>query len=172
MNISKFISTTIISIGISISIIMSELESLITLEYHKNRYTIAAMNYAGQSVPILLDRNIYKVIKRLNKKWYINDKNHVYCMHNVHNKSHQSSTQIYLHEIVLHLANRTQLQTQLQTKRPIIHINNIHFDNRIENLQFDVLNKDHSKNTKKKIALLICLNMELMWMTSQRIYGI
>jgi hypothetical protein len=34
--------------------------------------------------------------------------------------------------------------------KPIIHINNIHYDNRLINLQYDTPNKCYSKNIKKK----------------------
>lgn len=135
---------------------MSDLESLITLEYHKNRYTIATLKCSNHVIPILLDRNIYKVIKKLNKKWYVNDKNHVYCIHSQDGGSsssrNPSSYAVYLHEIVLKLTKRKDLKT-LRSK-PIIHINNIHFDNRLENLQFDLPNKDYSKNTKKKSRII------------------
>lgn len=121
---------------------MSELQGLLTLEYHKNRYTVATLKYSSDTIiPILLDREMYKKIRNLNKKWYINEKNHVYCFHNQNGKV--NSYPVYLHEIVMKL-NKKYLN------KPIIHINNIHFDNRIENLQHDIRNKDHSKNTKKK----------------------
>jgi hypothetical protein len=128
---------------------MSNFEGDITLEYRGKRYTVAVIKYAGYSLPILLDREVYKVIKKLDKKWYVNDKNHVYCIHYSQNLDGSSRpTAIYLHEIVVKITKHANLS--YPRNRPIIHINNIHFDNRIENLQFDTPNKDHLKNTKKK----------------------
>jgi hypothetical protein len=125
---------------------MSKLESLVTVQYHKNQYTVVGIAHTGHKIPILLDRPVYKIIKRLDKKWYINDKNHIYCMHYRDN----AWRPIYLHDIVVKLHLRTNHQENDEYGKPIIHINNIHFDNRIENLQFDVQDKDYSKNTKKK----------------------
>jgi hypothetical protein len=129
---------------------MSKLDSLITVEYHKNRYTVAVIQHANNKIPILLDRNIYKIIKRLNKKWYINDKNHVYCLHT--QKDENTAYPVYLHEVVVRFS--PEINTNHINQKPIIHINNIHFDNRIENLQFDVPDKNYSKNTRKKSRII------------------
>src|ERR1700677_4756028 len=124
---------------------MSTLESIITLEYHKKRYTVAYILHSSNKIPIILNRDIYKLIKKLDKKWYVNDKNHVYCMHS---SNGSNPYQVYLHEAVMRLADRILKREPRDI--PIIHINNIHFDNRIENLQYDVTDKDHSKNSRKK----------------------
>ena len=120
---------------------MSKLESFFTLEYQKKRYTVAYIIHRGEKLPILLDRDIYKNIKNLNKHWYINDKNHVYCVHAKDDQQYQ----VYMHDIVIKMSS-----TGYKQGIPIIHINNIHFDNRYENLQFDLPEKEYSKNTKKK----------------------
>lgn len=125
---------------------MSTLESILTLEYHEKRYTVAYIMHSNNKIPIVLNREIYKLIKRLDKRWYINDKNHVYCMHG---KDGNESYQVYLHDAVMRLADRLLNRNDIQNSS-IIHINNIHFDNRIENLQYDTIDKDHSKNSKKK----------------------
>lgn len=129
---------------------MSKLDSLVTVEYHNHRYTVAVIQHAGNKIPILLDRDMYKVIKRLDKKWYINDKNHVYCLHT--QDGGETTYPVYLHEVVVRLS--PGIDTNHLDKKPIIHINNIHFDNRIENLQFDVPDKDYSKNTRKKSRII------------------
>lgn len=122
---------------------MSELNSIVTVEYHKNKYTIASLQHSKNMIPIVLDRHIYKTLKKLNKKWYINDKNHIYCIHtNDYGESHI----VYMHDVIIKL--NPDIKYMYNT--PIIHINNIHFDNRLSNLQFDVINKDHTKNIKKK----------------------
>lgn len=123
---------------------MSELKSIISIEFNNKKYTVASIKYSRLSentIPILLDRDTYKIIKSYNKLWYINEKNRVYCIHNNNNKDYT----IYIHELVMKLN-----KNERYINKPIIHINNIYFDNRIENLQFDTTNKDHSKNVRKK----------------------
>jgi hypothetical protein len=121
---------------------MSKFEKLTNVEHNKKIHTLVSMNHLGQKIPILFDKQVYKIIDKLDKKWYVNDKNHVYCMHMKNGESYP----IYAHEIVAKLG-----MTKENSQRvPIIHINNIHFDNRLENLQYDIVEKDHSKNTKKK----------------------
>ena len=144
---------------------MSKLDSLITVEYNKKKYTVAIIQHINNKIPILLDREIYKIIKRLDKKWYINDKNHIYCLHTEVN-SETETYPVYMHEVVIKLLLKkpelaphgvsigSALNIKYLNKRPIIHINNIHFDNRIENLQFDIPDKEHSKNTRKKSRII------------------
>lgn len=118
---------------------MTTLNSLISVDYRNSRYTIVGINHLNYILPIVMDRHIYKIIKKLNKKWYINDKNHIYCIHfNNNNEYH-----LYLHELIMRTQNR-------HITKPIIHINNIHFDNRLSNLQYDYTDKEYSKNIKKK----------------------
>jgi hypothetical protein len=142
---------------------MSKLDSLITVEYNKKKYTVAIIEHTNNKIPVLLDREIYKIIKRLNKKWYINDKNHIYCLH-TEISSETETYPVYMHEVVIKLLLKnpdlspvsigSALNIKYLNKRPIIHINNIHFDNRIENLQFDIPDKEHSKNSKKKSRII------------------
>lgn len=128
---------------------MSYLESIITLEFHKNRYTVCFIRHSTHKIPILLDRDVYKIVVKLNKKWYVNDKNHIYCVHSINGGDPYP---VYLHEVVIKLSKDTDSENFKGI--PIIHINNIHFDNRLENLQFDVPNKDYSKNTRKKKRII------------------
>lgn len=128
---------------------MSELNSIATIEYHKKRYTVASLNLFVQktkrniTIPILLDRHIYRMLKQLSKTWYINDTSQVYCIHHNNGKSHL----VYMHDIVLKLSGQT-------VNKSVIHINNIHFDNRIDNLQLDTTNKDYTKNMSKKKRII------------------
>ena len=48
---------------------MSLLESIITINYKQKIYTIAKIKYGQYDLPIVLDREIYKELKKLNKKW-------------------------------------------------------------------------------------------------------
>lgn len=121
---------------------MSLMEKILTVEHRKNQYTLVKINHSNTTIPILLDRSIYKKIRSLNKKWYINDKNHIYCLH----QKNETTYPVYLHDIVIKLSDNTEFKYNV----PVLHINNIHFDNRLENLQYDIKNKDYSKNMKKK----------------------
>lgn len=129
---------------------MSYLENIITLEYHNKRYSLCYIMRGNKKIPILLDKDIFKTIRSLQKRWYVNDKNHIYCIHDRYDGS--ESYPVYLHEIVVKLSKDTDIENFQGV--PIIHINNIHFDNRLENLQFDVPNKDYSKNTQKKRRII------------------
>lgn len=122
---------------------MSKLESKINLEYHNNKYTVAILKHNKYKIPLLMNRATYKILKQLNKKWYINDKNHVYCIH--YNEG--SKYQVYMHDIILKSSHKYNKKMH---NKPIIHINNIHFDNRIENLQYDSTCKYYTKNICKK----------------------
>lgn len=139
---------------------MSELNSIITLEYHKKRYTVGYIltnvknpNIIIKSdttkdktrIPILLDRHIYKIVRSLNKQWYLNDRGNIYC----HHVSNNEIVHINLHEIVMRISEGEK--NYIGTRQvSIIHINNIHYDNRIENLKYDTVDKDCIKNMKKK----------------------
>src|SRR5579872_580281 len=128
---------------------MSKLESLITVEYHGKKYTIAGIKNANNSIPILLDRHIYKLVKKLDKTWYVNNKDHIFCIHH----SNDDPYYVYLHDIVMKISMDNN-EFQKVKHRSVVHINNIHYDNRIDNLQYDIKNKDHSKNMKKKKRII------------------
>lgn len=121
---------------------MSTLESIITVNYKQKMYTVAKIKCGQNDLPIALDREIYKELKKLNKKWYVNDLNQIYCLHQINGKSFQ----IYMHNVVMKIANKSEYKNGVA----INHINNIHLDNRINNLQFDLPNKNINKSIKKK----------------------
>lgn len=112
----------------------------INIEYKKKKYTICLLKHDKNHIPILLNHNIYKIIVSLNYDFLINEKNHVY--------TYNGDGIIYLHELVMKYSGRKGMD------RAIIHINNIHFDNRIENLQYDITDKHYKKNTRKKTRII------------------
>jgi len=132
---------------------MSNLDSIVTLEYHNKRYSVCSIVRQNQKLPILLDRDVYKIISRLDKKWYVNDKNHVYCIHN-RDDTESGSHPVYLHEVVARIGSMDVDKKDNTNGASIIHTNNIHFDNRLENLQFDIRDKDYAKNTRKKKRII------------------
>ncbi len=129
---------------------MSKLDDSITIDYHNNRYTIVLINHANIKLPILLDRQIYKIIKKLDKTWYVNNLNHIYCYYT----KDDCQSQIYIHDLVLKINSKFEFvktdSNIYYPNKPINHINRINFDNRVENLQYDTPDKDHNKNIKKK----------------------
>jgi len=115
-----------------------------TVEMKDKKYTISFIKHNNVELPIILDRKIYKIIKGLDKRWYINDKNHIYCTHYVGDNEYN----VYMHSVVMKLLNKISGKKLLD--RPIIHYNRINFDNREENIGYDTNNKKYKKNSKKK----------------------
>jgi hypothetical protein len=147
---------------------MSRLTSRVSLEYGDGRYTVVILTHLENEIPILLDRPIYKIIKKLGFHWYINDKNHVYTVRTYSYRGKKHDEYIYIHDLVMRLGRAGISQKEIKNPNqlieymryalqpdksdyPIIHINRIHFDNRYSNLEYDTPNKsDYVKNTKKK----------------------
>lgn len=122
---------------------MSKLDDYIKINCNNDDYAVCRMNYKGQSVPILLDYEMYKNIKQLNKKWHINDKGSVVTTHKTIFDNREIFGEIYLHDLVLKLCGRDDA-------KPILHINKLGIDNRKSNLIYDTQDKHITKNLKKK----------------------
>lgn len=106
------------------------------VSYENQDYAILTVNYRDTKLPVLLDWSDFQKIKKLNKKWKCNNSGFVYCQ--------QDNTDYYLHELVMSFKEGNIIN------RPIIHVNRVGLDNRSENLIYDVLDKDITKNAKKK----------------------
>lgn len=113
------------------------------IKLNDKEYTISKLAYRGQEVPILLDSNIYDQIVELNKDWSISNNGFVYTTHNMIKDNSKISKDVYLHEVVMQLGGNA-------SDRSILHINRLGIDNRQENLMYDTINKDITKNLKKK----------------------
>jgi len=107
----------------------------VNITYNNKKYTIIRTHYKSKLVPILLDQDIYDKINDKARNWYITNTGNIYTI--IENKN------MYLHEIV-YIMNNNKL------KYPIVHINKIPLDNRIENLMEDRQNKQIKKNLNKK----------------------
>lgn len=146
---------------------MSRLGAKVSLEYNKARYTVVIIVHSGNEIPILLDRSIYKILKRMNYIWYINDKDHVYTIRRYKGRSGAIYEEyVYMHDMVMRIGRSGYSQKDPSKEElvrmmhvaiepedreyPIVHIDNVHFDNRYSNLQYDTPDKNHVKNTKKK----------------------
>jgi hypothetical protein len=112
--------------------------------YKNKKYSIIKVPYKSTKIPILLDRDIYDKIKDTKKNWYITNTGMIYT--NINNNN------IYLHEIVY-------ISKFGKNKYPLIHINKIPLDNRIENLMEDTQDKNIRKNLNKKTRTIKLKNI-------------
>ena len=106
----------------------------------KNEYAIFPVQYRGNKLPVLMDYNDCKLINKMNKAWKCNNNGFIYY--------HSNRGDIYLHELVMSIQNK-ELGYDDEVN-PIIHINRIGLDNRRDNLVYDIVDKDITKNIKKK----------------------
>ena len=107
------------------------------IKYNKNDYAVFTIRYRDDELPVLLDFDDFKLVHKMKKTWKCNNNGFVYYQ--------QGGSYIYMHEIIMKLANKESSQN-----KPIIHINRIGLDNRRDNLVYDFANKDITKNNKKK----------------------
>jgi len=112
------------------------------VKLNNNDYSIFNIK---KSTPVIIDNIDYEYIKKLNKKWYLNDNGFVYCHHISKNGD---KIDIYMHEIIM------ARKTDNPEKIPIVHINRIGIDNRRDNLMYDTIDKEINKNTSKKARII------------------
>ena len=55
---------------------------------------------------------------------------------------------VFIHDIIKRIESK--IEGKKIANRSILHINRVTFDNRLENLQYDIIQKDYNKNMKKK----------------------
>jgi hypothetical protein len=118
--------------------------------YKNKEYAVYTIKKGTITVPIILDKNIHELLKKVDLQFYVNENLMLYTkvdigtIGTIGTTSKPKIVDIYLHEIVM------KLQMKLSKIAPIIHINKINVDNRISNLIFDTTNKDQTKNLHKK----------------------
>lgn len=117
------------------------------IEYNGSKYCVIGLKYKEAMVPVILDWSDYEVIKTLNKKWHINDKGIVSTIHKAIINGKEHVKEIYMHEVILKISN-------INTKASTLHINRLGIDNRKANLMADTVNKDTTKNIKKKDRII------------------
>lgn len=122
--------------------------------HNKNIYAICELSYNSKIAPILMDWNIFKEIKILNKSWHINDKGLVMTNHKYTDAKDgiEKIKEFSLHEIVMRISDG-QINEKLNNS--ILHINKLGVDNRRSNLIYDTNEKDITKNIKKKSRTII-----------------
>ena len=114
--------------------------------FNNKKYTVIKIPYKSTTVPIVLDTDIYDKIKDKKRCWYITNTGNIYTKIEDNN--------IFLHEIVYILKYG-------KNKYPLVHINKIPLDNRIENLIEDKPNKDILKNLNKKTRTIKLKNIDV-----------
>lgn len=116
------------------------------VRYNHSYYAVVNIKYKTLNVPIILNWDDFRVISSLGKDWKSNKFGFVSCIHNY--KGVQK--EVFIHEIVMALKQKSLNKKPL--KKAIMHINRIGWDNRRDNLQYDVPKKDKTvyKNIKKK----------------------
>ena len=115
------------------------------IEIDGKKYIACDFKYKEYELPVVIDYDIHKKLKYNDASWFINDKGYVVTKYK---KKNNSYCDIYLHDIIM------QLKYKNVERKSILHINKIHIDNRLENLMYDVKNKDITKNIVKKKRII------------------
>jgi hypothetical protein len=121
---------------------MSKFKHARLVDTDMGEYVVIPLKFKDQSFPVIIDKDIYKVVAKLDKKWYVNDRGCIYSI----DKTKDSN--LYLHELIK-LIDKNINKIALEDKA-IIHLNRIPFDNRLVNISYDTIDKKHKKNLKKK----------------------
>ena len=120
-------------------------EKIVEKNGEKNKYIVAFILFKDKiNLPCIFDYSIYKIIKKMDKNWTVNDKGFIYSSFEIND----DIVDIFIHDLVKKIQHK--LYGSLLLSKSILHINRIPFDNRIENLQYDCIDKDYNKNIKKK----------------------
>lgn len=127
---------------------MTKLNDYKIYELNNNKYTICSIKYKSTYVPIIIDYKFIRTLINMNKSWRINNKGHVITNHTYVSNGNEINCEIYLHDVILTL-NKTY------KSKPVLHINRLGVDNRIENLIYDEYQKDIKKNIKKKSRSIV-----------------
>ncbi|MBA42414.1 MAG: hypothetical protein CMF62_00205 [Magnetococcales bacterium] len=99
------------------------------------------LRYTGKNLPIVLEKEDFDYINKLNKNWKYHQAGLISCLH-----THDDKTkEIFMHNIIMALKDRGDMKDN-----PVVHINKIGLDNRRENIIYDTQNKNFKKNLKKK----------------------
>lgn len=126
---------------------MVKLANAKRINYKGNTYAVIGLQYKNNIVPITLDWNDYVQIEKFDKSWHVTDKGMVVTTHKSINNGEEIVREIYMHDLVLKL-------NKLYTSYPTLHINRLGIDNRKLNLMEDKLDKETTKNVKKKERII------------------
>jgi hypothetical protein len=107
-------------------------------------YGVINLIYKSKNMPIVVDFEDIKHIKKMDKSWKYHQNGLVSCTHTFKNKSKE----IFLHNILIRLRDRSNNDTFKEN--PVVHLNKIGLDNRRDNIMYDIQDKNIKKNLKKK----------------------
>jgi hypothetical protein len=126
---------------------MVKLSNAKQINWLGHTYAVSGLSYKGNIVPIILDLNDYVQIEKFDKNWHVNDKGMVVTSHKIVQNGVDIVREIYIHDLVLKINGS-------YTSAPTLHINRLGIDNRKSNLMPDILEKDTTKNIKKKDRII------------------
>jgi len=106
---------------------------------NNKEYAIYELKVNSVKFPLIIDWDIHSEIEDLNKSWHVNDNGSVVCNHKFNGKIYEFN----IHDVVLKLNN-------IEKETPILHINKLGIDNRLENLMYNDKTKEIKRNLKKK----------------------
>lgn len=122
----------------------------ITEYYDLNNSIVINMPYKGNNLPVIVDKNVFDFIGK-DYDFYITDSLSVY----IRVKTDEKTLDIALHEIVMKYNEKnSEKNSENKESISIIHKNRINLDNRYENLMYDVVNKEITKNLEKKDRII------------------
>ena len=116
----------------------------VRVRYKNKNYAVLKIKNKDKILPVLIDYCDLYIIKKLDKKWNINQYGFVSCFNNLDG----DIKEVTLHEVIMALRQLDKNEENLN--KPIIHINRESLDNRRINLVFDTIDKKTNKNLKKK----------------------
>ncbi len=113
------------------------------VSYKNKEYAVYTIK-KGINIPIVVDKHISDILNKLQLQFNLNDNLILYTK--VDNG--EKLIDVYLHEIVMKFNN------PIFKVKPILHINKVNVDNRLNNLMYDTNNKQLTKNLHKKSRLI------------------
>lgn len=116
------------------------------IKYNNKLYTIIKIPYKDINVPIVMNKEIYDIISQYNRKWNINSSGMLYTK--------TDDKLVYLNEVIYVIKNKS-------FRYPILHLNKIPLDYRIDNLIEDKPNKNIKKNLNKKQRTIKLKNIDV-----------
>ena len=128
--------------------INNQFKDFIIVSIKNKKYVVINFKYNKYTTPIVMDLDFYEFIKTIDTKWYINNMGYVSCI--IDNRF------FTLHEIIMKYYYEDKF-----INKPIIHINKILLDNRLENIIFDIIDKNINKNNNKKKRTIVLPNTKI-----------
>jgi hypothetical protein len=119
------------------------------VRYKNKYYAVLSIKYRNIDLPVVIDWKDLDIVKKIKKKWKINQNGFVSCKHIYKN----ISKDIFFHELIMALKQGDTNEKTLD--KSIIHLNKINLDNRRDNILYDIIDKERNKNLVKKKRTII-----------------